>query len=154
MGWELRARRRPRSGRSIRPGADRGQGRGREGAGAGAVEELGELARGHGTRVHPPTRPLGGRGRPSVGGGITEKAEAMRRELLGANPSLLDQLLTRRVVNGWVAVYALELELTVRTPTDARTRGFLDRALSRAQKRRTDAARELARTVIFNFPLS
>ena len=77
--------------------------------------------------------------------GITEKANAVRRELLGPNPSALDDLLARRVVNGWVAVHAVELELAVRTPTDRRAREFLDRALTRAQKRMTDAAREFAR---------
>lgn len=77
--------------------------------------------------------------------GVTEKANALRQELLGPNPSALDDLLARRVVNGWVAVHALELELAVRTPTDRRARDFLDRALTRAQKRMTDAAREFAR---------
>lgn len=77
--------------------------------------------------------------------GVTEKANALRRELLGPNPSALDDLLARRVVNGWVAVHALELELAIRTPTDRRARDYLDRAITRAQKRMTDAAREFAR---------
>ena len=77
--------------------------------------------------------------------GITEKADALRRELLGPNPSALDDLLARRVVNGWVAVHALELELAVRPPSDRRSRDYIDRALTRAQKRMTDAARELTR---------
>ena len=55
------------------------------------------------------------------------------------------ELLVRRVVNGWLAVHALELELTVRAPVDARDRAHLDVALSRAQKRYTEAIRELAR---------
>jgi hypothetical protein len=77
--------------------------------------------------------------------GITEKANAMRRDLLGPNPTALDDLLARRVVNGWVAVHALELELAVRTPSDRKDRDYLDRAITRAQKRMTDAAREFAR---------
>jgi hypothetical protein len=77
--------------------------------------------------------------------GITEKANAMRRELLDPNPSALDDLLARWVVNGWVAVHALELELAVRPPTDRRARDYLDRALTRPQKRMTAAAREFAR---------
>jgi hypothetical protein len=54
-------------------------------------------------------------------------------------------LLVRRVVNGWVAVHALELEQSVRPPLDAKSREYLDRALGRAQKRYTEAIRELAR---------
>ncbi|QDU23913.1 hypothetical protein [Urbifossiella limnaea] len=77
--------------------------------------------------------------------GITEKVAALRRELLGPNPTALDDLLVRRVVNGWVAVHALELELAVRPPGERKARDYLDRALTRAQKRMTDAARELAR---------
>ena len=52
--------------------------------------------------------------------GITEKANAMHRELLGPNPSVLETLLARRVVNGWVAGHALELELTLRRPSRGR----------------------------------
>ena len=77
--------------------------------------------------------------------GITEKVAALLRELSGPNPSVLETLLARRVVNGWVAVHALELELTVRPPLDVRSREHLDRALTRAQKRMTEATRELAR---------
>jgi hypothetical protein len=77
--------------------------------------------------------------------GITEKAGALLRELLGENPSVLEELLARRVVNSWVATHALELELTVRPPADAKDREYLDRALSRAQKRFAEAAGELAR---------
>ena len=55
-------------------------------------------------------------------------------------------------MNSWVAVYDLELELTVRTPTDSRTRAFLHWSLSRAHKRMTDAARELARVSKLQVP--
>ncbi len=84
-------------------------------------------------------------GDPVWDAGIAAKADALRKDLLGANPSALDDLLARRVVNGWVAVHALELELAVRPPADRRAREYLDRALTRAQKRMTDAAREFAR---------
>ena len=70
---------------------------------------------------------------------------ALRDELLGKNPSVLEELLVRRVVNGWLATHALELELTLRPPGDARDRAHLDAALTRAQKRMTEAVRELAR---------
>lgn len=84
-------------------------------------------------------------GDPVWEAGITEKANALRAGLLGATPTVLEELLVRRVVNGWIAVHALELELTVRPPAAVRDREHLDRALTRAQKRFTDAARELAR---------
>jgi hypothetical protein len=77
--------------------------------------------------------------------GIAQKANTLREELLGEKPSVLETLLVRRVVNGWIAVHALELELTIRPPADARDRAHLDTALSRAQKRFTEAVRELAR---------
>jgi hypothetical protein len=84
-------------------------------------------------------------GDPVWAAGVAEKADALRRQLLGENPSVLEELLVRRVVNGWVAVHALELEQAVRPPADRRSREYLDRALTRSQKRFTDAARELAR---------
>lgn len=77
--------------------------------------------------------------------GITEKVIALRARLLGESPTVLEELLARRVVNGWLAVHALELELAVRPPAQPRDREYLDKALTRAQKRFTDAARELAK---------
>lgn len=77
--------------------------------------------------------------------GITQKANALHDELLGTNPSVLERLLARRVVNGWLAVHALELELTLRAPSDLHDRAHLDATLTRAQKRYTEAIRELAR---------
>jgi hypothetical protein len=84
-------------------------------------------------------------GDPVWEAGIVQKATALRDELLGQNPSVLEELLVRRVVNGWLATHALELELTLRPPSDVRDRAHLDAALTRAQKRFTEAARELAR---------
>jgi hypothetical protein len=77
--------------------------------------------------------------------GLTQKANALRDQLLGENPTVLEELLVRRVVNGWIATHTLELELTTRPPAEARDRAHLDRALSRAQRRMTEAVRELAR---------
>lgn len=77
--------------------------------------------------------------------GMTEKAEAIRKEFLGQNPTILEQLLVRRIVNGWIATHTLELELSVRPPADLRSKEHLDRALTRAQKRMTEAIGELAR---------
>jgi hypothetical protein len=85
--------------------------------------------------------------------GITEKAETLRRELLGEKPTVLDELLARRVVNGWIAMHALELELTLRPPSDPSSRRDLDRALTRAQKRLIDATRELARVRRLRLPI-
>lgn len=91
-------------------------------------------------------------GDPVWEAGVAERADALRRDLLGPNPSALDDLLARRVVNGWVAVHALELELAVRPPSDRQARDYLDRALTRAQKRMTDATREFARIRRLSLP--
>ena len=84
-------------------------------------------------------------GDPVWKAGLAEKANALRRELLGSNPSALDDLLVRRVVNGWLTTHTIEMEVAVRRPTTHREREQLDRELTRAQKRMTDAVRELAR---------
>jgi hypothetical protein len=84
-------------------------------------------------------------GDPVWEAGLTQKVDKLWNDLLGEKPTVLDKLLVRRVVNGWIAVHALELELTTRPPAEARDRDHLDRALSRAQRRFTEAARELAR---------
>jgi hypothetical protein len=84
-------------------------------------------------------------GDPVWEAGITQKANALRDQLLGAGPTVLEELLVRRVVNGWIATHRLELELTLRPPAEARDRAHLDRALCRAQKRMAEAIRELAR---------
>src|SRR5579883_75345 len=84
-------------------------------------------------------------GDPVFRAGLTEKAAALRDEVLGPDPTVLEQLLARRVVNGWLHTHALELELAVRPPRDAKAKDYLDRALTRAQKRLAEAVRELAR---------
>lgn len=73
------------------------------------------------------------------------RAEEMLRGLAGPNPTLIEELLARRVVNSWVAVSALEVDLALREPADRRSRETLDRMIGRAQRRLTEAARELAR---------
>ena len=60
-------------------------------------------------------------------------------ELLGPDPSPLDGVLARRVVNSWVAVHALEIEQAVRPPSDPKAAAHLDRALSRAHRRLVEA---------------
>jgi hypothetical protein len=80
-------------------------------------------------------------GDPVWAAGLAEKANALWAELLAQNASVLEELLVRRVVNGWLATHALELELTIRPPADPRSREHLDRALTRAQKRYAEAIR-------------
>jgi hypothetical protein len=84
-------------------------------------------------------------GDPVWEAGVTAQANDLRARLLGADPSPLEEVLVRRVVNGWVAAHALELQLAARPPADRADREYLDRALSRAQKRMTEAAGMLAR---------
>ncbi len=84
-------------------------------------------------------------GDPVWEAGIAEKATALRQSLLGDASTVLEELLVSRVVNGWITVYAIELEQSVRPPLDPRSRDHLDRALTRAQKRYAEAIRELAR---------
>ena len=99
--------------------------------GADPRPRLGELGRGHRPAGDVPTRGAAGDD-PVWVAGLTEKATALLDELHGPNPTVLDRLLARRVVNGWVATHALELELTLRPPADRRAKEeHLDRALSR-----------------------
>jgi hypothetical protein len=73
------------------------------------------------------------------------RTNAVRDDLLGPTWTILEEAIVRRVVNGWLTVHHLELELAVRPPADLRAREHLDRAVSRAQKRMTSAVVELAR---------
>jgi hypothetical protein len=77
--------------------------------------------------------------------GLTEQADNLFTQLIGESPTVLERLLARRVVNGWIATHALELELTMRPPESPRSKEHLDRALSRAEKRMRQAIGELAR---------
>jgi hypothetical protein len=79
-------------------------------------------------------------GDPVFRAGLTQKAEEVRAELLAEHSTILEALLVRRVVNGWLHTHALELELTLRPPLDPKAREYLDRALSRAQKRMRPSA--------------
>jgi hypothetical protein len=76
----------------------------------------------------------------------------LRAELEGKEPTVLDQLLVRRVLNAWLTVHHLEILLCVRPPSDIRSREYLDRAIGRAQKRMTSALAELARVRRLKLP--
>jgi hypothetical protein len=77
--------------------------------------------------------------------GLVEQVNDLTAELLGENPSVLEKLLVRRIINGWIAVHTLELEFTALKRDSLEKRGHLDKAISRAQKRYTEAIHELAR---------
>jgi len=77
--------------------------------------------------------------------GIVEQVRELMAELMQDNPSVLEKLLVRRVINGWIAVHTLELEYAARNSDLIERREFLDRAITRAQKRYTEAIHELAR---------
>jgi hypothetical protein len=68
----------------------------------------------------------------------------LRLGLLGPDPTVLDAILVRRVLNAWVAVHGLEVEQAVRPPADPKVAAYLDRRLTQAQRRLTDACRALA----------
>lgn len=103
------------------------------------------------TCVHRPAKPKYGLCPPAAGNdpvwaaAITAQANSLRRKLLGDNPSVLEELLVRGVVNGWVAVHRFELELTHRPLRDVRVREDLEKSLGRAQKRMTLSVTALAR---------
>jgi len=84
---------------------------------------------------------------------IDAKMLALSRELDGAGESLLEKLLIRRVLNGWLAVHLLEIRQTARPPAQIKEREYLDRAVSRAQKRFTEAITGLARVRRLKLPV-
>jgi len=90
---------------------------------------------------------------PVLKAGIMEKVDGLYRQLLGDNPSILEKLLARRIVNNWIATYALELHLTVRPPGNARTKDHLDRALSRAERRMNSSITDLAKVRRLKLPV-
>ena len=77
--------------------------------------------------------------------GLVEHLKELMAELLGENPSVLEKLLVRRVVNGWIVVHRLELEYSSLASNMVDTRDCLDKAISRAQRRYTESIHELAR---------
>jgi hypothetical protein len=77
--------------------------------------------------------------------GMVEQINELMAELLGDDPSILEKLLSRRVVNGWIAVYTLELEYAAHTANSIERREYLDKAISRAQRRYMEAIHELTR---------
>ena len=84
---------------------------------------------------------------------IDEKMLSLWRELDGGSASMLEKLLIQRVLNNWAAVHLLEIRQTVRPPAEIREREYLDRAVSRAQKRYTEAITALARVRRMKLPL-
>lgn len=84
---------------------------------------------------------------------IEAKILEISRELGGAGDSMLEKLLIRRVLNGWLAVHLLEIRQTARPPAQIKEREYLDRAVSRAQKRYTEAITALARIRRLKLPV-
>jgi len=84
--------------------------------------------------------------------GIEEYVHVMMKELLGPSPSILDRLIVRRIVNAWVAVHSLELELAIRPPSRPRDRAYLEAAAERASRRMVQAVSELARVRKLQLP--
>jgi hypothetical protein len=75
---------------------------------------------------------------------IVEKVHNLMAELLGDNPTVLETLLARRVINDWLAVCTLELETAVNKTEPLPRREYLDKAISRAHRRYLQSIRELA----------
>lgn len=91
-------------------------------------------------------------GDPMWAEAVKQRVIDLRAELEGKEPTVLDQLLVRRVLNGWLTVHHLEILSSVRPPNDIRSREYLDRAIGRAQKRMTSALAELARVRRLKLP--
>ncbi len=78
--------------------------------------------------------------------GFAKYADAIYAELLGDKPSILEKLLARRVINGWIAVNALELELADCNSDRLVRRSHLDKAITQRKARDTpEAINELMR---------
>jgi hypothetical protein len=84
------------------------------------------------------------RGDPVRKLGIVQKVQNVMAELLGDNPSVLDKLLSRRVLNDWIALYTLELETEANKAESLPRLEYLEKALSRAHRRHLQSMRELA----------
>jgi hypothetical protein len=109
-------------------------------AGRGWVDWVGDLGR---QATHQLVHAAAG-GDPVWKAGLAEKVKQLRLALLGPDPTVMDEILVRRIVNAWVSVHILEVEQAVRPPADPRLAGYLDRRLTQAQRRQTDACRALA----------
>jgi len=83
---------------------------------------------------------------------IEERVRTMTKELLGDTPTVLDQLIVRRIVNAWVSVHSLELELAIRPPSRPRDRAYLEAAAERASRKMSQAVTELARVRKLQLP--
>jgi hypothetical protein len=80
---------------------------------------------------------------PVLKAGLQAKLADLWAELAGDNPTALETLLVRRVLNGWLLTHAAEIELAL--ATDPKLQDRLDRLLARSQRRMTQAVGELAR---------
>ncbi len=80
---------------------------------------------------------------PVLKAGLQAKLADLWAELAGASPTVLETLLVRRVLNGWLLTHAVEIELAV--AADPKLQDRLDRLLARSQRRMTQAVGELAR---------
>ena len=76
---------------------------------------------------------------------LVKEINDLTAELLGDEPSVLEKLLVRRVINGWIAVHSLELEFAACEKTSLGLWDHLEKSMTRAQKRYTEAMHELAR---------
>ena len=81
-------------------------------------------------------------GDPVFAAGLAAKAKDLYAELAGPAPTILERLLARRVVNGWLFVHTAELELAY--ARDATARRQLEGLLGRGERRMAAAVRELA----------
>lgn len=72
---------------------------------------------------------------------VEAKAQMLRDELRGPNPTAVEWMLADRAAVCWVAVYALEME---RGAASDRRADFVDRQLTRAHNRFLSALRSLA----------
>ena len=74
---------------------------------------------------------------------LEEMAAALWADLLGEKPSVLDQLLARRVINNFIALHWLEVRLAATPPDDMEEWSDLDKAVCRAQRRYTESINAL-----------
>lgn len=79
-------------------------------------------------------------------GEIEQRLKEMERELLGKDPTPLDQMLVRHVVTCWFRVQGLEIRNAWQQDNGQSTRmlEYYDRALDRAHNRLSRAVRDLA----------
>ena len=77
--------------------------------------------------------------------GITEEGQRSPRRVARGQADGVEELLVRRVVNGWIATHGLELEPGGSTTGRSKVSRTTSTAAVPAQKRFAEAVRELAR---------